>query len=122
MYGAHVARDHAPLHQRGQCIGADGILGVTKIEGVHIGLLKAAQVVLDALAHHADDTLALHRPRHRMEGAGCRTEQALAARIRRKQADLMAERLQPLGQLQGMHHAAARIDGVGQHGDAQRCA
>src|SRR5581483_188930 len=35
MYGAHVARDHAPLHQRGQCIGADGILGVTKIEGVH---------------------------------------------------------------------------------------
>jgi hypothetical protein len=47
------------------------------VEAPHVGLREAAQVIVDALAHHASHITALHGSRHRLEMAGRRPEQPL---------------------------------------------
>ncbi len=59
---------------------------------------------------------------HAQGGAQARAEEAGAFRVGRVDDGLMAEAGERVAELQRMHHAAARIGGMGEDGDAQRAA
>ncbi len=118
MHGADEGADEAALLERSERVARDSVLRVVNVEAAIPGKREMRDIVLDALLDHRE-CFGGRGP----DGEGARlalgcAEEAFALCVRRMQHDLAAKLGQRLRDMHRVHDAAARIGGMGEHGDA----